>query len=236
MQINKEYSGSPVDPTLLPVAAQRWLARALPNRLRLPASIRLEQEGEMEIRGRWTPFKATGVYQAAPLAFNWQAKLKMLPGVWVLAEDGHHKGQGWGGARLWGLLPMGRRTDPQVLASQLVRNLGELPWLPAFALIDASLSWSTIAENIFEVCASQGGHEALVRFEIDDQGDIVKASSPSRLYDAPSGYESAPWHYEFSEHRNFQGVRIPAAAVARFEKSAGAWEYFRARLTASHPA
>ena len=215
----------------LPSAAQCWLNKALPGDLDIPSSIRIEQEGAMEIRGRWTPFKASGVYRVAPLSFVWRAKFRMLPGVWIVAEDGHLGGQGWGGARLWGLIPMGKRTDPQVLTTQVVRNLGELPWLPSFVLADSTLRWIDAGETVFEVQGSAGDQDVKVRFEIDDHGDVIRARSPSRPYDVPGGYAEAPWHYEFSDHREFSGVRIPAAAVATFEKEDGAGEYFRCSIT-----
>ena len=137
-----------------------------------------------------------------------------MPGVWIIAEDGHLDGQGWGGARLWGIIPMGKRTGPQVLATQLVRNLGELAWLPSFVLTDAALTWADAGDTSFEVGCRAADREATVRFEIDEKGDVVRAYSPSRPYDVPGGYAEAPWHYAFSDHRDFGGVRIPAAAVA----------------------
>jgi hypothetical protein len=218
--------------TSLPSAAQRWLDRALPEHLDLPSSIQIEQEGTMEVRGQWTPFTAKGTYKASPLSFQWRARFQMLPGVWIVAEDGHRDGQGWGGARLWGIIPMGKRTDPEVLATQLVRNLGELAMLPSFVLTDPALTWSEAGESAFEVRYSAGDREAIVRFEIDDQGDVLRACSPSRPYDVPGGYAEAPWYYAFSDHRDFGGVRIPAAAAATYEKDDGAWEYFRGRITA----
>jgi hypothetical protein len=216
----------------LPNAAQRWLERALPRDLDVPSTIQIEQEGSMEIRGQWTPFTAVGTYKASPLSFEWRARLQMIPGVWIVAEDGHRDGQGWGGARLWGIIPMGKRTDPEVLATQLVRNLGELAMLPSFALSDPALAWSEAGEGAFEVRYSVGGQEAVVRFEIDGQGDVVRAFSPSRPYDVPGGYAEASWYYAFSEHRDFGGVWIPAVAVATYEKEDGAWEYLRGWTTA----
>jgi hypothetical protein len=221
---------NPVTRASLPTAVQRWLDRAIDPDLSLPASIRIDQEGTMEIRGRWTPFKATGVYEASPLSFSWRARLEIMPGVWIVAEDGHLGGQGWGRARLWGILPMGQRTDPEVLASQLVRNLGELAWLPPFVLADPSPAWDETGEGSFEVRCSRGGQEVVVRFETDDQGDVIRASSPSRPYDVSGGYAEAPWRYEFSDHQEFEGMRIPAVALATFEKGDGPWEYFRCRI------
>jgi hypothetical protein len=190
----------------------------------------MEQEGSMELRGRWTPFTASGVYRASPLSFRWQAKFRLLPGVWIVAEDGHTEAQGWGGARLWGVIPMGSRTDPEVLTSQWVRNLGELAWLPAFAKGDSTLTWSDAGAATCEVRSSAGPQDAMIRFEIDEQGDVIRAYSPARPYDVPGGYAEAPWSYEFSEHCEFGGVRIPAAAIARFEKSGEPWEYLRIRI------
>jgi hypothetical protein len=223
---------NPVSHASLPSTAQRWLDRALPRDMDLPASIQIEQEGTMEIQGRWTPFTAKGIYKAPPLSFEWRARFQMLPGVWIVAEDGHQGGQGWGGARLWGLIPMGKRTGPEVLATQLVRNLAELAFLPSFVLADPALTWTEAGESAFGVRCSAGDREAIVRFEVDEQGDVVRAYSPSRPYDVPGGYAEAPWHYAFSEHRDFGGVRLPAAAVATFEKDDGAQEYFRGRITA----
>ncbi|MEE8470335.1 MAG: DUF6544 family protein [Dehalococcoidia bacterium] len=224
-QVNLVSRASP------PTAARRWLDRALPQDLDLPSSIQIEQEGTMEIRGRWTRFKASEVYKVSPLSFNWRARFRMLPGVWIVAEDGHLDGQGWGSARLWGMVPMGKRTDPEVLTSQLVRNLGELAWLPSFVLSDSTLTWSEAGETVFEVRSSAGDQEVMVRFEIDDQGDVIQAYSPSRPYDVPGGYAEAPWYYEFSDQCEFGEVRIPAAAFAMFEKSDAPWEYFRGRIT-----
>jgi hypothetical protein len=187
----------------------------------------------MDVRGSWKPFEASGLYEADPLAFAWRARLKMLPGVWILAEDGHRQGVGWGGARLWGVLSMGRRTDPEVLKTQLVRNLAELAWLPALALADPALKWSDAGANAFEVACTSGGQEGNVRFELSQQGDIVVAHSPARPFDEAGGYAEAPWRYDFSHHRQLGGVRLPVEGVATYEKPDGPWQYMKVTVIAA---
>ncbi len=216
----------------LPIAARRWLEHVLPAGIETPSRIRINQTGEMEIRDKWTSFSAEGNYLGAPLSFNWKARLAMLPGIWIVAEDGHAGGQGWGGARLWGFLPMGRRTDAEVLATQMVRNLGELAWLPEFALSDPALSWHNAGDKAFEIHSNSGNQAIQVRYEVNAAGDITRATSPSRPYDIPGGYAHAPWHYQFSDHRQFGRVRIPAKAVATYERDDGPWEYFRGQIEA----
>jgi hypothetical protein len=215
----------------LPPAAQRWLDHVLPENVIIPSRILIRQEGTMDIRGRWTSFSAEGIYQGSPLTFNWKARLRLLSGVWVVAEDGHANGEGWGSSRLWGVLPMGRRTDPEVLVVQLIRNIGELAWLPELALSSPELTWSDAGQDAFEIRSHAGEREIKVRFELNDQGDIVRAHSPSRPYDVPGGYEEAPWHYDFEDHRDFGGIRIPSKAVATYERKDGPWEYFRGQVT-----
>jgi hypothetical protein len=231
--MSTETESSPVNVVSrdsLPASVQNWLNKSLPLDFQPSTRIQIEQEGTMEIRGRWTSFTSSGLYEASPLSFNWQARLKMLPGVWIKAEDGHREGQGWGGAQLWGFIPMGKRTDSEVLISQVVRNVGELAFLPPFALTDAALRWADAGPNAFEVRMQAADREVKVRFELNEQGDIIRASSPARPYDVPDGYAEAPWRYEFSDHRDFNGVRLPTVAVARFEKEDGPWEYFRGRI------
>jgi hypothetical protein len=184
----------------------------------------------MEIRGRWAPFTASGVYRVYPLSFEWRARFRILPGVWIVAEDGYRGNQGWGSARLWGILPMGKRTDPEVLVSQVVRHLAELPWLPCLVLAAPSLTWAEVGATRFEVRSEAAGREVVVRFDISDEGDVVRASSPARPYDVPGGFAEAPWIYEFGDHGEFNGMRVPGTAVARFERNEGPWEYLRMRI------
>jgi hypothetical protein len=215
----------------LPQAAQRWLDRALPPNYTFPSTILIEQEGSMDLRNGWTPFTSSGVYKGSPLSFNWRARFPMLRGVWFLAEDGHEDGRGWGGARLWGIIPMGKRTDLEVFSSQMVRNLGELPWLPGFALTDSTLIWNETSETTFDVIKKTEETELLVQFDINQEGDVIRAYSPARVYDVPRGYAEAPWHYAFSEYQKFNGVWMPGSAVATFKKSDGPWEYLRVKIT-----
>jgi hypothetical protein len=76
-------------PKSLPPAAQRWLEHVLPADIESPSRIRISQTGEMDIRDKWTSFTAERNYQADPLSFNWKARLAMLQGIWIVAEDGH---------------------------------------------------------------------------------------------------------------------------------------------------
>ena len=175
-------------------------------------------------------FTAQTVTQANPFLFVWQAQFKVMPGVWIKAEDGHNSKKGWGGAKLWSLIPMGGRDSLEVFKMQLVRSLAELPWNPQFALFIPNLQWQDIDDATFKVQLILTDIEVSISFELNEEDDVVRAFG-RRYYDVPDGFVEADWHYEFSDHQDFAGVRIPASAVATYNKPEGPWEYWRGKIT-----
>lgn len=214
----------------LPPAARRWLDRCLPAATPAPDRVTVKQVGELESNDRWLRFRATGTYRARPLAFEWRARLGIMPGMWAIATDGHDGEDGWGGAKLWGLFGIGGRRGPEVQEVQLIRNLAELAWMPDLALADPALRWVEAGDDAFEVHAAATTRAVAVRFEVDPGGNIVRASCEARPYDVPDGYEDAPWRYELGGHRQFGPIRAPASVVATYELPDGPWEYFRAEV------
>ena len=215
----------------LPSAARRWLERAAPGGQADLSHVALSQSGALESGERWLDFRSEATYRPRPLAFEWRARLKVMFGIWVIATDGHADGEGWGGAKLWGLKSIGGTSGPEVLATQLIRNITELVWLPDLALADPALRWETVDDESFEVTADAADREVRVRFDLDAAGDVVRASSPARPYDASGGFEDAPWRYDLSEHGLIDGVRVPAAVVATYDLPDEPWEYLRAQVT-----
>ncbi len=218
----------------LPSAATRWLQRSVPSASAVPSGIEVAQRGSMEANDRWLRFTAKATYQAQPLAFAWRARLRVLPALWVIARDGHDDGEGWGGAWLMGIKSINERRGPEVLPMQLVRNMAELAYIPDMAAAATSLRWSDPADGgveSFEIRADAGTSEMMVRFDVDPDGDIMRAWSPARPIDVPEGYEDVPWRCDYSAHRAFDGIRIPTTVVATYEFEEDPWEYFRAEVT-----
>jgi hypothetical protein len=177
-------------------------------------------------------FTAKTVYARQPFTFGWKAKIRIAPGVWAVAEDGHDGGQGWGGSKMWGVVPMGTRKGPEVFTMQFVRSLAELPWMPQLVTALPDLTWRDTSDTTFEVRTEAAGQEFAVTFEQNGDGEITRASS-TRPYDVPEGFVEVPWRCEFSDHRSFEGVRIPASAVATYEKPEGDWTYWRSEITST---
>lgn len=204
---------------------QRWLERSTPTGFPVPNQIKNTQQGEMDIRGKRMPFTATTVYGREPFTFTWTACLKINRLMRVIAVDGHDSSQGWGSAKLWGVIPMGGQQGSQVFAMQMVRSLAEIPWFPNLAVALPGLNW-TDWDKGFDVSLETEGQIFTVRFEMNQYNDIIRASS-ERNFDVPEGFELWPWQYDFSCHQEIDGVRIPLSATATYHRPDGPWEYWR---------
>lgn len=213
-----------------PEAARRWLDRVVAADAPSRERIWVGERGSMDADGRWVTFTATGTYEAKPLSYDWRARLKVMTLLWVLAKDGYRDDEGWGGAWIYGIKSAGKRSGPDVLAMQMIRNLAELVRVPDLARDEPSLEWKDAGKNAFEIGRDAAGRKVSVRFELDDLGDVVHASS-TRPHDVPEGYADAPWRCDFAEPREFDGVRVPAAMTATYDFDDGPWEYFRSEVT-----
>jgi len=219
-----------IDRSTLPPNVRRWLDLSFPSDIPMPKRVFNMQEGEIDIRGNWIPFTAKTTYERQPITFVWKARININAGMWVIAEDGHDNKGGWGGSKLWGIIPIGGRKDPEVFRMQLVRNLAELPWIPQFALALPNLEWNDTNDSTFEVRTIIGDQEISISFELNGENEIIRASG-KRHYDVPNGFVEVPWYYDFSDYRSYDSVRIPTSAVATYEKSDGQWVYWRGIIT-----
>ena len=152
---DRQSQGSPrvgaAQPVKLPVAARRWLDAAVPSGVPDRSRVWVGQRGSMDADGRWLSFTGTGTYEARPLSYDWRARLRLMLGVWALVRDGYAGDEGWGGAWLYGIKSMGQRTGPEVLVTQVIRNLAELAWVPDLARAEPTLRWSDAGERAFEI-------------------------------------------------------------------------------------
>lgn len=215
----------------LPAAAQRWLDSVVAPDAPSPERIWVGERGEMEAQGRWLSFKSTGTYETRPFSYDWRGRLRLKTALWILVKDGHAADKGWGGAWLYGIKSLGQREGPDVLVMQMIRSLAELAWVPDLARAEPSLKWTDAGKDAFEISHVAGSRTVSVRFDIDERGDVVRASSKARPYDVPDGFAEAPWRCDFGQPREFDGVRIPSTVVATFERKDGPWEYFRGEVT-----
>jgi hypothetical protein len=217
-----------------PPTACRWLEAAIPYAAEPerpgPGSVRLHVRGAIcrAPGGKWIDWEGRQTFEPTGLGFRWQARLR-LGLAWVDAEDRLDDEGGYGGARLLGVFPVGAVRGPEVTRSQLVRNLAELAFVPLAASRMGGLVWSADGADAFTLAAPGIDPNAIVRFVVDDNGDIRSAWSPDRPREhGRVGYLHEPYRLEFDSHeRRPSGERIPLKSSGTFETANGDWPYWR---------
>jgi hypothetical protein len=218
-----------------PPAARRWLEAAIHQATvpthDAPGPTRLHVRGSIcrAPGGRWTDWEGHQSFGAAGLGFRWQARLRLAWVAWVDAEDRLDGEGGYGGARLFGVVPVGSAHGPDVTRSQLVRNLAELAFAPLAASRALGLVWSADGDDVFALAAPGIDADAVVRFTVDAAGDVRSAWSPDRPREhGRSGYLHEPYRLAFDGHERLSsGERIPLRASGTFETADGDWPYWR---------
>jgi hypothetical protein len=218
-----------------PPAARRWLEAALdPTAVSTgddPGPITLHVRGSIcrAPGGRWMEWDGRQSFEVGELGFRWQARLRLARLAWVDAEDRLDADGGFGGARLFGVIPVGSARGPEVTRSQLVRNLAELAFAPLAASRARGLVWAGDGEDAFTLAAPAIDTGAIVRIVVDGTGDVRSARSPDRPRDhGRAGYLHEPYRLEFDGHaRLVSGERVPRRATGTFETTEGDWPYWR---------
>jgi hypothetical protein len=84
-------------------------------------------------------------------------------------------------------------------------------------------------EDAFTLAAPGIDAGAIVRFTVDDAGDVRSARSSDRPRDhGRAGYMHEPYRLEFDRHASLSsGERIPLRASGTFETADGDWPYWR---------
>jgi hypothetical protein len=91
----------------LPAPVARYFEFALEPGQPLIREARLEQTGTFAIRpGRWSPFTAVEHFTMRPLAFLWDARIRLMPLVSARVRDSYTEGEGATRVTVAGLVPM----------------------------------------------------------------------------------------------------------------------------------
>lgn len=205
---------------------KKWLEHTLVSHSNIQGNLTITQEGHIYTRDKWLPFRSTTTYSDTLSYYQWDANIKVAFGVWVDAEDGHNKDEGWGGARMWKIIPLGSMRGEKVHSMQVSRSLAEIAWKPELVRTSENISWVDTGPNTFSATKHLEKESVTVNFELNDDYQITRAWGLRYLIDEDE-LRKAQWDYMFSNHSLLNGVKIPLKAVATYHKDDGPWEYLR---------
>ena len=130
--------------------------------------------------------------------------------------------------RVAGLVPVQDVRGPVITRSETVTLLNDLCVLAPASLVDAPIAWETLDDRTVRATFTIAGQTVRATLHFDAAGDLVDFRSGDRaMTEANGGARVLPWSTPLWEHRDFDGVRLPARAEARWTDAGRTWAYGR---------
>jgi len=216
----------------LPELVRRYLGRSLRAGETSPATVRVRQTGEMWKRpgARALRFQATEDFAVDRVAFSWRARFPIAGPLALTVVDGYADGAGHLRVSLLGV-PLQTQAGPETDVGEVMRYLAELAWAPHAIVANRQLAWRELDGSSVEVSCAVREHRVAVRWELDDAGDLVRATG-MRPYRSGKLFVERSWGGEFGEYEELAGIRIPGSGQAWWELPGGRFVYWRARIDA----
>lgn len=218
----------------LPAAVQRYFRGVLREGRPLVAGARLRQRGSFNsgaAADRWRPFTAEQRVIARRPGFDWDARIRMMPGLPVFVHDAYVAGEGILQAAVLGLFPVAKLRDHGAIAEgELMRFLAEAPWYPTALLPSQGVRWEAVDGRSARATLSDGAVSATLLFVFDAQGYVRGVRAEGRARIVGGNIVRTPWQASLWDHAERGGMLVPLQGEVAWLLPEGAKPYWRGEL------
>jgi len=215
-----------VAPETLPLPVQKWLNRSGVLQHVPVGQVHIQQRGEMRIQpeGPWLSFSASQWVDVIKPAFVWEARVRMLPGVYLAARDRLLNGHGEMRIALLSLINVvHEKADSALDLGTLHRYMAEMCWYPTAAL-NPAFSWNVVDAFSARAVLTVGEKRVEGLFKFTEAGDISSFEA-LRFYGTGADAVRYPWRVSVEAYRVFDGLRIPSRCRVTWMLPGGAFHW-----------
>jgi len=217
----------------LPDCVKQWLrlsgviGQARIHRVKLIQSGRMRTAPDKP----WLPFEAVHYVNVDHPGFVWKARVKVAPGIHMLALDRYSQGHGFMNIKLLGIIPLvNAKPGPEMDESTLLRYLAELIWYPTAAL-NSYIQWEEIDGQSARAVMSWQGITAGMVLNFDEAGDL-RSSVGKRYQEIAGQYVLTDWGGVAVGCADFQGRRITNRIDVVWKLQSGDFNWMQVEVTA----
>jgi hypothetical protein len=219
----------------LPVPVQKYFRAVLKDGQPLLRSGQIKTEGKFLFdadKGKWIPFSATQFFTVKPPAFDWSARMAVMPGMNVLVQDAYAKGEGILHAAMFGLFDLANmRGITDAAQGELMRYLAEAPWMPTVLLPSQGVRWEAIDDRKARATLTDGAVSVSLEFRFNAEGLIESAFAAARSRTVGKDLVPAPWQGRWWNYHQRDGMRVPTEGEVEWLLPAGPLPYWRGQVT-----
>lgn len=219
----------------LPAPVQRYFRAVLKDGQPMIASIKLAHAGQFsmdETKPKWVPFTSDQAVVTRRPGFDWDARMRMAPGMNVFVHDAYVAGEGILHAALFGLVTVANlRGTSEAAQGELMRFFAEAVWYPTALLPSQGVRWEAVDDTSAKATIRDGDVTVTLLFCFNADGLIgsVRAEARGRAVNGtvvPTPWEGRMWGYEWRG-----GMYVPMQAEVAWLLPQGPLPYWRGRIT-----
>jgi hypothetical protein len=216
----------------LPPAVQRYFRAVLLDRQPVIASVSVRHKGQFSLDGKkWAPFTSNQMVITRRPGFDWDARIRMAPGMDVFVHDAYLAGEGVLHAALLGLVTVAQlRGTPDLAQGELMRFLAEAAWYPTALLPSQGVRWAAIDASSARASLTDGATKVTLDFRFDADGLISMVRSSARYRTVNGETIATPWQGRFWGYEFRSGMRVPRDGEVAWLLSEGPAPYWRGRI------
>jgi hypothetical protein len=220
----------------LPEPVARYFRVVLRDGQPMIAGLRVRHRGTFNMgRGTdwWRPFSSEQRVIVRRPGFDWNARVRMLPGLPVFVHDAYVGGEGILQASVLGLLPVVyMRGSGAIAEGELMRFFAEAAWYPTALLPSQGVRWEAVDGHSARATLSDGPIVLSLLFTFDADGHLAGVRADARGYAEGSRIIPMPWEGRFWDHAQRDGMVVPLQGEVAWLLPGGRKPYWRGRLTA----
>jgi uncharacterized protein DUF6920 len=221
----------------LPACVQRYFSNALKPGRALVAAVTVRHSGTFnlsEAAEQWKPFTSDQLVITQRPGFDWDARIRMFPGLSVRVHDAYVSGEGMLRAALFGLFSVADvRGTGELADGELMRFLAEAAWYPTALLPSQGVRWEDAGASSARCTLADGGNQVSLLFTFSDQGliDSVRAEARGRMVAGKT--VPTPWQGRFWNYVEQSGMLVPLDGEVAWLLPEGAKPYWRGHILES---
>lgn len=230
----KEYDSNELNG--LPAPVQRYFRAVLKDGQPMVTAVNLEHAGTFnmsETGEQWRPFSSTQRIITRRPGFDWEGRIRMMPGLTARVRDAYVAGEGILHATLFGLVSLvNQRGTPEMARGELMRFFAEAAWYPTALLPSQGVRWEEVDETSAKATLNDGETTLTMLFRFDDDGLIESVRAEARGRTVGDAVIPMPWEGRWSRYELRDDILIPLEGEVAWLLPEGRKPYWRGRIVA----
>ena len=218
----------------LPAPVQRYFRTVLRDGQPMISAVRVRHEGTFnvgEAANHWKPFTSDQQVVTHRPGFDWDARVRVAPGLSVRVRDAYVSGEGILRAAPLGLFAVvDMRGGGEIARGEAMRYLAEGAWYPTALLPSQGVSWSPVDSSSARATLHDEELSATLVFSFDERGTIAVVQAESRGRTVGGHVIPTPWEGRHWNYVERDGMLVPIESEVAWMPEDGERPYWRGKI------